>query len=153
MKKGGFTLIELMVVIFIVGILAAVAVPLMRGRIDAAKWSEGRAIMGTIATGLRAHVAEEGSNFTAVPTLAQLGFAANDLDGTYFTGGESDVGNFSWVINDDDPLDFLITATAPAEISTPYQITLDQDGNWTETAEKPEEPEEPEKPWWWPWWW
>ena len=95
MKKGGFTLIELMVVIFIVGILAAVAVPLMRGRIDAAKWSEGRAIMGTIATGLRAHVAEEGSNFTAVPTLAQLGFAANDLDGTYFTGGESDVGNFS----------------------------------------------------------
>jgi len=154
MKKGGFTLIELMVVILIVGILAAVAVPLMRGRIDAAKWSEGRVIMGSIATGLRAHVAEEGSAFTAVPTLAQLGFAANDLDGTYFKGGESGSSNFSWVINDDEPLDFLITAIAPAEISTPFQITLDQDGNWTETAEKPkepEEPEEPEKPWWW-WW-
>jgi len=132
-SRKGFTLIELMVVIFIVGILAAVAVPLMRGRIDAAKWSEGRAIMGTIATGLRAHVAEEGSAFTAVPTLLQLGFAANDLDGTYFTGGESGVGDFSWLINDDDPLDFLITAGAPAEISTPSQITLDHAGAWVET--------------------
>ena len=132
-SRKGFTLIELMVVIFIVGILAAVAVPLMRGRIDAAKWSEGRAIMGTVATGLRAHVAEQGSAFTAVPTLAQLGFAANDLDGTYFTGGESGVGNFSWVINDDEPLDFLITADAPAEISTPSKVTLDHAGNWVET--------------------
>ncbi len=146
--KGGFTLIELMVVIFIVGILASLAVPLMRGRIDAAKWSEGRAIMGTIATGLRAHITEERGSFTAVPTLAQMGFAASDLNGTYFTGGESGVGNFSWVINDDDPIDFLITATAPAEISTPYQMTLDQAGNWTETAKKPAE-EPVEKPWWW----
>ena len=132
-SRKGFTLIELMVVIFIVGILAAVAVPLMRGRIDAAKWSEGKAIMGTVATGLRAHVAEQGNNFTAVPTLVQLGFAASDLNGTYFTGGESGVGNFSWVINDDDPMDFLITATAPAEISTPSQVTLDHAGNWVET--------------------
>jgi len=132
-SRKGFTLIELMVVIFIVGILAAVAVPLMRGRIDAAKWSEGRAIMGTIATGLRAHVAEEGSAFSAVPTLSQLGFATNDLDGTYFTGGESGAGNFSWVINDDEPIDFLITATAPAEISTPSKVTLDHAGNWVET--------------------
>ena len=134
-RKGGFTLIELMVVIFIVGILAAVAVPLMRGRIDAAKWSEGRAIMGTITTALRAHIAEKAGNFTAVPKLVQLGFAPNDLDGTYFRGGESGKGksSFSWVINDDDPIDFLITAKAPAEISTPSQITLDHAGNWVET--------------------
>jgi len=134
--KGGFTLIELMVVIFIVGILAGVAVPLMRGRIDAAKWSEGKASMGSIATALRAHIAEQGNAFTAVPTLAQLGFAANDLDGTYFTGGDSGVGNFSWVINDDDPINFLITAWAPKEIRAPTKITLDQSGNWTETTLK-----------------
>jgi len=132
-SRKGFTLIELMVVVLIVGILAAVAVPLMRGRIDSAKWSEGKAIMGTIATALRAHVAEKGSLFSAVPTLAELGFAANDLDGTYFTGGESGIGNFSWVINTEDPIDFLITATAPAAISSPSQITLDEAGVWVET--------------------
>ena len=134
-SKGGFTLIELMVVIFIVGILAAVAVPLMRGRIDAARWSEGKTIMGTVATALRAHIAEKDGNFSAVPKLVQLGFAKKDLDGTYFKGGESGKGgsNFSWVINDDDPIDFLITAKAPVEISTPSQVTLDHAGNWVET--------------------
>ncbi len=138
-SKGGFTLIELMVVIFIVGILASVAVPLMRGRIDAAKWSEGRVIMGTIGTGLRAHIAEKGSDFSAVPKLEELGFAKKDLDGTYFKGGESGGGkksksSFSWVINDEYPIDFLITAKAPKkEISTPSQVTLDHAGNWVKT--------------------
>jgi prepilin-type N-terminal cleavage/methylation domain-containing protein len=132
-SRKGFTLIELMVVILIVGILAAVAIPLMRGRIDSAKWSEGKSIMGTIATGLRAHLAEKGSAFTAVPTLAEMGFAANDLAGTYFTGGESGVGNFTWVITDDEPMAFLITATAGATITTPTQITLDAAGTWVET--------------------
>ncbi|MFZ0034403.1 MAG: prepilin-type N-terminal cleavage/methylation domain-containing protein [Sedimentisphaerales bacterium] len=132
-SRKGFTLIELMVVILIVGILAAVAIPLMRGRIDSAKWSEGKSIMGTIATGLRAHLAEKGAAYTAVPTLAQLGFAANDLSGTYFAGGESGVGNFTWIITDNDPMTFLITATAGATITTPSKITLDAAGNWVET--------------------
>jgi type IV pilus assembly protein PilA len=134
-SRKGFTLIELMVVVLIVGILAAVAVPLMRGRIDQAKWSEGKAIMGTIATALRAHVAEKGSDFTDVPTLAQLGFADNDLDGTYFTGGESGDGDFSWIINDNEPLEFDITADAPSGISSPTKIVLDETGTWTETTE------------------
>jgi len=133
-SRKGFTLIELMVVILIVGILAAVAVPLMRGRIDQAKWSEGKAIMGTIATALRAHIAEKGSDFTAVPKLAQLGFASGDLDGTYFTGGESEAGNFSWKIEGVTPMDYLITATKGTGISTPVKITLDEAGQWVETA-------------------
>jgi type IV pilus assembly protein PilA len=84
-KAKGFTLVELMVVILIVSILAAVAIPLMRGRIDAAKWSEGKAMMGTIATGIRAYQAEKGPTGTAPTTLVQLGFVAGDFDGTYFS--------------------------------------------------------------------
>jgi len=127
-RRKGFTLIELMVVILIVGILAAVSIPLMRGRIDSAKWSEGKAIMGTIATALRAHVAEKGSAYTAKPSLTQLGFSSNDLDGTYFSSSD-----FSWEITDDDPIAFTITATAPSGITSPSKIVMDQDGTFTET--------------------
>jgi hypothetical protein len=82
---------------------------------------------------LRAHVAENGNNFTPVPTLAQLGFGPGDLNGTYFSGGESGTNDFSWVINSNNPIDFLITATAPAGVSSPSQITLNHAGNFTET--------------------
>ncbi len=131
-NRKGFTIIELMVVIIVVGILAAVAIPMMQGRIDSAKWSEGKAIMGAIARALRAHVSEEGINFSPVPTLEQLGFGPDDLKCTYFTGGESGTGNFSWVINSRSPLDYLVTATAPAGVSSPSQVTLNHTGKFTE---------------------
>jgi type IV pilus assembly protein PilA len=129
----GYTLIEVLVVVIVIGILAAVIVPMMEGRIDSAKWSEGRAMMGTIARALRAHIGEKGNGFTPVPTLEQLGIGPSDLDGTYFTGGESGAGDFSWVINSGNPMDFLITTTAPAGISSPSQVTLNQAGVFMET--------------------
>ena len=132
MRRKGLTLIELLVVIIIIGILAAVTIPMMQGRIDSAKWSEGRAIMGIIARALRSHVAEKGANFTPIPTLAQLGFEQGDLDGNYFTGGESGTNDFLWVINSNDPINFLITATAPAGIEGPSQVTLNHAGIFIE---------------------
>jgi prepilin-type N-terminal cleavage/methylation domain-containing protein len=82
-SKRAFTMVELMVVVLIVGILAAVAVPLMSGRVDSAKWSEGKAALGTIASALRAYAAEKGT-FTSTPSLSTIGITDNDLDGTYF---------------------------------------------------------------------
>ncbi len=132
-KRNGFTLVELMIVILVVGILAAVLIPMLRGRIDSAKWSEGKAIGGTIGRALREHIGEKGDGFTPVPALWQLGFRPTDLEGTYFIGGESGAGNFSWVINTNKPMDFLVTVTAPAGITSPSQITLDHTGTFTET--------------------
>lgn len=130
-SRKGFTLIELMVVILIVGILAAVSVPIMRGRIDAAKWSEGKAMAGSLATSVRAYAAERGSVGYSNPTLIQLGFATTDLQGTYF-----DASNYKWTSDyDENPpvLTYTITITAPDGISTPSQVTLNQSGKWTET--------------------
>jgi prepilin-type N-terminal cleavage/methylation domain-containing protein len=129
-KKRGFTLIELMVVILIVSILAAVAVPIMRGRIDAAKWSEGKAMAGTLATSLRAYYAEKGASGGVNPALDVLGFADSDFTGTYFV-----VGNYSWTAAYDalaDPaLTFKISVEAPDGITTPGAVTLNQAGVWT----------------------
>ncbi|MHC4699336.1 MAG: prepilin-type N-terminal cleavage/methylation domain-containing protein [Planctomycetota bacterium] len=132
-KRNGFTLTELVIVVLVVAILAAVLIPMLRGRIDSARWSEGKAIAGTIARALREHIGEKGDDFTPVPALWQLGFRPSDLNGTYFTGGESGVGNFSWVINSNNPIDFLVTVTAPESVTTPSQITLDHNGVFTQT--------------------
>ncbi len=134
-KRKGFTLIELMVVIFIVGILAAVAIPIMRGRIDSAKWSEGKAAAGSIRTAARAYQAEKGPAYAYVGTsLTDLGFAAGDLDGKYFTTASYSIA-FTAVIGNYDT--YVVTVTAASgtadQPSTPSVVSLNQAGAWAET--------------------
>jgi type IV pilus assembly protein PilA len=134
-KRKGFTLIELMVVIFIVGILAAVAIPIMRGRIDSAKWSEGRAGAGSIRTAARAFQAEKGPAYNYVGTsLTELGFVAGDLNGKYFLDGCYDV-QFTAVPGSYDTYVVMVTASfgTADQPASPSVVSLDQDGVWDET--------------------
>jgi type IV pilus assembly protein PilA len=107
-SKKAFTMVELMVVVLIVGILAAVAVPLMSGRVDSAKWSEGKAALGTIASALRAYAAEKGT-ITSTPTLSNIGITDNDLDGTYFSHEAYAITSASAA---NSQVSFVITCTA-----------------------------------------
>jgi prepilin-type N-terminal cleavage/methylation domain-containing protein len=116
-ERRGFTLIELMVVILIVGILAAVAVPILRGRIEQAKWSEGAASAGAVKTAIRAYYADDpiacaalaGSLVSAVEST--LGFTAGDLTGRYFTSA-----NFT-ITSIDGNGNAVITVAAPAGLT------------------------------------
>ena len=104
-RQNGFTLVELMIVLTIVAVLAAVAIPLMHGRIDSAKWSEGNAAAGTIRTAVSTYVFETSvANAQAVligRTLAEaqvqtnLGFGPFDLSGTYFVPGDYTITNIT----------------------------------------------------------
>jgi len=137
-KRKGFTLIELMVVVLIVGILAAVAIPILRGRIDAAKWSEGKAMMGSVATAFRAYAAEKGpagTNPTGIigSTDTTLGFASGDLTGTYFKDSDFGITDMDMAAS---PVEFTISCGtsktgAPA---VPAGYTLNQLGVFAPTA-------------------
>jgi type IV pilus assembly protein PilA len=124
MRRQGFTLIELMVVVLIVGILAAVAIPMMKGRIDAAKWSEGKAGAGTIYTAMRSYAAERGT-LPATPNLTtDLGFNTNDLQGTYFTQASYAVTNASYSVANGVSGTITVTAPAASGITTPTTKVL-----------------------------
>ncbi len=124
-RSKGFTMVELMVVVLIVGILAAIAVPLLTGRIDSSKWSEAKSAMGTVASSLRAYAAEKGS-FTVSPTMIEIGVANNDLDGTYFSHEAYAITSAS---ASNGQVSFVITCTAASSTrsnkpTTPASMTL-----------------------------
>jgi type IV pilus assembly protein PilA len=116
-ERSGFTLIELMVVILIVGILAAVAVPILRGRIEQAKWSEGAATAGAAKTAIRAYYAEDPIAAAALAgtvlsaSEVPLGFQAGDLTGRYFTSAQFTITSV------DAQGNAVITVAAPAGLS------------------------------------
>lgn len=91
-NRQGFTLVELMITVVIVGVLAAVAVPIYQANVNRAKASEADAAMGSIRTALRVYFAEYASypmeaSYVAVTTLS-IDMTAADLNGTYFAAAE-----------------------------------------------------------------
>ncbi len=60
-RQAGFTLVELVIVIAIVIILSVISVPIYRGYVDKAKWSEYYALFGTIISAQKAYYAEHGN--------------------------------------------------------------------------------------------
>ena len=117
-----------MVVILIVSILVAVAIPIIHGNIFVSKWSEGKTMMGSIATAIRAYFSQSSPPMPPeslwVDEPNNLGFAHGDLTGTFF--GDDD---FSFEVSSVDPLEFTVTATKPGFM--PQQYQLDNEGKWT----------------------
>jgi len=142
MSKKGFTLVELMVVIVIIGVLAAVAIPRMMAATNKAKAAEGPQILGTISR-MQHAVRAEHSVFIAAaaaePTVdltdgwALLGFDRNP-NTKYFTFGVTVTGTVTKPSPIPAAVDagsaFIATATLKNALGSATQgatLTINQD--------------------------
>ena len=90
--QRGFTLIEAMITVMIIGVLASAATPILTNSLERAKTSEAKAALGSIRRAMRMHYVEYGTyknpQFTAgrkVTFGSILAISDTDLAGRYFS--------------------------------------------------------------------
>lgn len=82
-QQAGFTLVELLIVILIVGILSAVALPLYLGYTSDARLAEAKALAGSAMTSLSGCVQVKGSGGNCVVSEVQSRIGLDSANKTY----------------------------------------------------------------------
>ena len=120
-NRKGFTLIELMIVVVIIGILAALAIPRFMQATTKSKQSEAKQLLKQIYTMERAYRQETGSYSLDLNTI----------------GVEIMAGNrYAYVVTSTDlTANFLCTATGNLDDDAVEDVwTIDQDGTLDNTT-------------------
>ena len=147
-NRKGFTLVELMVVVVIVALLAALLIPMLTARVEAARWSEGKAAAGTIATALRAYVIERAELEPDLPVadiVIENFMNLADLNGKYFQATDYVLSDITYTPGETAEDAYVVTYTITVNQGTkdpdiewtkgPY--TLDHEGIWTDLSAGP----------------
>lgn len=127
MKSKGFTLVELMIVVAILGILASIAVPLYSGYIAGSKRQEAKSNLETIRL-LEEQAYADQRTYIAGDTAALIanlpGFQPGDPAKLYYTYAVA--AKAGKTIADS----FVATAT-PTASAPPTALTIDESNNKT----------------------
>ena len=93
-KNGGFTLVELIVVIAILAILASVAIPVYSGYINKATAVQDDPLIASLETGLNSAAAFNGTSY---PTVT-ISFDDDEATFTFATGADAIAKTFSELV-------------------------------------------------------
>lgn len=86
-KKAGFTMIEVLLVVAIIGILAAIAVPRLGGRMEASQISATKSAISSIGSALDLYELDNGKYPSSLQDLIKQPGSASSWKGPYLKKG------------------------------------------------------------------
>jgi type IV pilus assembly protein PilA len=113
--EGGFTLVELLVVMLILGLLAAIAIPSFFNQRDKAKDADAKAGVRTSQTAIESYATDNGGSY--------LGATAADLQAIESTLNDVNLSEPSGLADDTYTIEVVAEDTENA-----FQITRNSDG-------------------------
>ena len=93
-SKAGFTLLEILIAVLIIGVLSSVALPLYRGAIDKSRWSKLLAPARAVATAQEAAYMSQGGYTANIDDLDISLPEGGDMTYTLYTTANGDDANF-----------------------------------------------------------